>query len=194
MTEPATAPPRARARHDADLIDTDWREPELQALSEGGDVESTSGAVAAAAYGLATATGQWSDIRRRFLRNKLAVVGLAMVAVVFVLAIFAPRSRPTAPRQDLLHTTSRRRGSTGSAPTDRAGPAVPGHLRHPDRLHGRPGVDRAGPAASASSSGSIAGYLGRFWDSLIMRICRHLLRLPAPGRRHRHHHRRRARA
>ncbi|HEX6379791.1 MAG TPA: hypothetical protein VF180_00965, partial [Acidimicrobiia bacterium] len=48
--------------------------------------------VPAAALGIRT-TGpqtQFSDIRRRFFRNKLAVVGLVMVAIVFIMAIFAP--------------------------------------------------------------------------------------------------------
>ena len=54
-----------------------------------------------------TATGQWRDIRRRFVRNKLAVVGLGMVLFVVIIAIFAPLLAPYDPQaQDLLNTES----------------------------------------------------------------------------------------
>ncbi len=110
MSESATMSPdpgREEAGGDTDVIDTDVHEPELQALSEEGDVESTSGAVAAAAFGLAVATGQWKDIRRRFVRNKLAVVGVFMILFIVIVAIFAPEIAPYKPNaQDLFNVQS----------------------------------------------------------------------------------------
>jgi len=62
-------------------------------------------AVPAAALGIRGQT-QFGDIRRRFFRNKLALIGLAMVGVVFLLAVLAPWMAPHDPQaQDLLHTT-----------------------------------------------------------------------------------------
>src|SRR5205807_10317271 len=64
-------------------------------------------AVPAAAFGIRGQT-QFGDIRRRFFRNKLAVAGLAMVAIVFFLAALAPLVAPADPRaQNLKNTTAK---------------------------------------------------------------------------------------
>jgi ABC-type dipeptide/oligopeptide/nickel transport system permease subunit len=71
-------------------------------------------AVPAAAFGISAAgtRSQFSDIRRRFLRNKLAVLGLVMVGIVFALAIFAPLLAPSDPRlQELGNTTAKPSGA-----------------------------------------------------------------------------------
>ncbi len=156
----------------ADIIDTDVHEPELQALSEGGDVESTSGAVAAAAYGLAVATGQWKDIRRRFVRNKLAVAGLVMLLFVVVLAIFAPEISPYQPNAlDLFHVQS------PPSAQHWFGTDIVGRDQLTRVIYGTRIALLVGMSSILLSVfigvilGSIAGYFGRFWDSLIMRIC-----------------------
>jgi ABC-type dipeptide/oligopeptide/nickel transport system permease subunit len=126
-------------------------------------------AVPAAALGIRGQT-QFGDIRRRFLRNKLAVIGLAMVAVVFLLAVFAPLVSPHDPQaQDLLHT--------------QLGPSA-AHWFGTDEL-GRDQLSRViygtriaivvGMASIVLALllgvilGSIAGYRGGKADSVIMR-------------------------
>ncbi len=164
-------PERENAAGD-DILDTDIREPELQALSEGGDVESTSGAVAAAAYGLAVATGQWRDIRRRFMRNKLAVAGVVMIAFVVVIAIFAPELAPYDPKaQDLFNIQSPPSAKHWFG-TDIVGRDQLSRVMYGARIALIVGVSSILLSVLIGVLlGAVAGYFGRFWDSLIMRIC-----------------------
>ena len=116
-------------------------------------------------------TGQWRDIRRRFVRNKLALIGLVMVLIVMFVAMFAPLIAPYGPKaQDLFNTESRRAASLVRHRRGRPRPVHPGALRRSDRAAGRALVDSCFTRIGVFL-GSIAGYFGRFWDSLIMRIC-----------------------
>jgi peptide/nickel transport system permease protein len=168
--DPEGYPPHA----DADLI-TDGFGPGLAGPTltggDAADLESSGANAAAAAYGLGNATGQWRDIRRRFVRNKLAVVGLIMVLVVVFVAIFAPLLAPYAPKhQDLFNTES--------PPSAKHwfGTDVVGRDQFTRVLYGARIALIVGLSSIFLASfigvllGSIAGYFGRFWDSLIMRI------------------------
>jgi peptide/nickel transport system permease protein len=147
MSEPTVLTPEPddyRLGEDSDVITDDFG-PDRAGMSLTGadstDVESSGATAAAAAYGLVNATGQWKDIRRRFIRNKLAVAGLIMIIIVVLVAIFAPLIAPYDPKaQDLFNVES--------------GPS----------WHHLFGTDVVG-------RDQFAGYFGRFWDSLIMRIC-----------------------
>ncbi|MFD3514347.1 ABC transporter permease [Streptomyces sp. NPDC058657] len=114
---------------------------------------------------------QWRDIRRRFVANKLAVVGLVLVGILFLTAIFAPLIAPYDPyEQDLMNTLA---------------PSSADHLAGTDAL-GRDVFSRVvygariaviiGLASMLLSSilgivlGSIAGYFGNKTDSIVMRI------------------------
>ena len=103
---------------------TDAAPPPTSAPPASGEVTLESGAEGfGAAETQATALGirvqtQFGDLRRRFLRNKLAVVGLVMVAIVFLTALIAPVLAPHDPQaQDLSNTLDDRRRPTGWAPT-----------------------------------------------------------------------------
>ena len=146
--------------------------PETIALTGGADTESSAGAAAAAAYGLGAATGQWKDVRKRFVRNKLAVVGLLMVIFVVVIAVFAPWLAPYRPKaQDLANTES--------PPSAKHwfGTDIVGRDQLSRVMYGARIALIVGLASILLSAvigvllGAIAGYFGRFWDALIMRIC-----------------------
>ncbi|MEO6627373.1 MAG: hypothetical protein ABIP03_02255, partial [Aquihabitans sp.] len=63
---------------------------EVEGQVEAVDPGTFGGAeVQAGALGIRQQT-QFGDVRKRFLRNRLATVGMAMVAVVFLCALFAP--------------------------------------------------------------------------------------------------------
>src|SRR5689334_3288550 len=64
---------------------------------------------------------QWRDIRRRFTRNRLAVVGLVMVAVVVVVGVLAPVLAPFDPRQQNLDDTQASPSSDHWFGTDQVG-------------------------------------------------------------------------
>lgn len=127
--------------------------------------------------------GQWSLTWRRFRRHKLAVVGLVILAILFIVAIAAPLVAPYNPNfQD------RALARFGD-------PAAPS-LRHPfgsDNL-GRDYLSRTIYGARVSLMvgflstglaiavgavlGAIGGYAGRWIDMLIMRFADVLLAFP----------------
>jgi peptide/nickel transport system permease protein len=114
--------------------------------------------------------GQWRDIRYRFLRNKLAVLGMVLLFLLFFTAVFAPLLAPADPyRQDLTNTLS---GPSGShlLGTDVLGRDLLSRLIHGSRVAVIVGLSSIALAATIGVVlGAIAGYFGRFWDTLIMR-------------------------
>ncbi|HEV7863148.1 MAG TPA: ABC transporter permease [Acidimicrobiia bacterium] len=126
-------------------------------------------AVPAAALGIRGQT-QFGDIRRRFLRNKLAVLGLVMVGIVFALAAFAPLIAPYNPRaQDLGNTTAKPSGAHWFG-TDELGRDQLSRVIHGSRIAIVVGLTSIVLALLLGVIlGSIAGYRGGKADSIVMR-------------------------
>ncbi len=126
-------------------------------------------AVPAAALGIRGQT-QFGDIRRRFFRNKLALVGLAMVGVVFLLAVLAPWVAPHDPQaQDLLHTTQSPSAAHWFG-TDELGRDQLSRIIYGTRIAIVVGLASILLALLLGVIlGSIAGYRGGKADSVIMR-------------------------
>lgn len=130
---------------------------------------------AALALGAPKSHGQLHDIRVRFFRNKLAVFGLVLIALLFLTAIFAPLLAPYDPYAQNLTGTG--------VDATQAGPSVK-HLLGVDLL-GRDQLSRViygsriavivGLASILLAAfigivmGALAGYFGRAWDTVIMR-------------------------
>jgi peptide/nickel transport system permease protein len=132
-----------------------------------------------------TATGVESrsrrqDFQRTFFSNRLAVFGTAILSIFILMAIFAPLIAPYDPlRQDLL---------------DKFAPPSREHLLGQDEL-GRDILSRiiygarisltAGLAAVAIATGVgtvigvVSGYVGRWPDSVLMRLMDVLLAFPS---------------
>jgi len=120
------------------------------------------------------------DFRRVFLSNRLALFGTAVMGIFVLMAIFAPLIAPYDPLQQDL--------AGKFAPPSRA------HLMGQDEL-GRDILSRviygarisltAGLAAVAIATivgtliGVVAGYLGRWPDSLLMRLMDTILAFPS---------------
>ena len=137
----------------------------LETGSEGfGGVET-----AASVYGIRRQS-QFGDVRRRFFRNKLAVVGLVMVAIVFLVAVFAPLLAPHPPKaQDLAKTLQRPSGEHWFG-TDELGRDQLSRVIYGSRVAVVVGLTSILLAlAIGIVLGSISGYLGRAWDAVIMR-------------------------
>lgn len=130
-------------------------------------------AVPAAAFGIsATATqSQFRDIRRRFFRNKLAVLGLVMVGIVFALAIFAPLLAPSDPRLQDLGNTTAKPSSAHWLGTDELGRDQLSRIIYGSRIAIIVGLASIFLALLLGVIlGSIAGYRGGKADSIVMRI------------------------
>jgi peptide/nickel transport system permease protein len=129
--------------------------------------------VPAAAFGIRTTASQtqFGDIRRRFFRNKLALLGLVMVGIVFALAIFAPLLAPYDPRlQDLGNTTSKPSGAHWLG-TDELGRDQLSRIIYGSRIAIIVGLASIVLALTLGVIlGSIAGYRGGKADSIVMRI------------------------
>jgi ABC-type dipeptide/oligopeptide/nickel transport system permease subunit len=126
-------------------------------------------AVPAAALGIRGQT-QFGDIRRRFFRNKLAVLGLAMVGIVFALAAFAPVVAPYDPRaQNLQNTTAKPSGAHWLG-TDELGRDQLSRVIYGSRIAIVVGLASIVLALLLGVVlGSIAGYRGGRADSIVMR-------------------------
>ena len=113
---------------------------------------------------------QFGDVRKRFMRNKLAVLGLAMLAVVFLTALFAPVLAPTDPyKQDLYHTVE---GPSAHHPlgTDEVGRDQLSRIIYGSRIAVEVGLAAVLIATTIGILlGAISGYLGGAWDAVIMR-------------------------
>jgi peptide/nickel transport system permease protein len=126
-------------------------------------------AVVAAAYGIRGQT-QFGDIRRRFFRNKLAVLGLFMVGVVFVTALFAPVLAPYDPQHQNLQNTTAKPSADHWFGTDELGRDQLSRIIYGSRIAIVVGLTSIFLALFLGVIlGSIAGYRGGKTDSVIMR-------------------------
>ncbi|MEP7054918.1 MAG: ABC transporter permease [Actinomycetota bacterium] len=157
LESPAAIEATSRAEGDAGLVDP------------GSGFAGASGQVTALG-GIRRQT-QFGDVRRRFKRNKLAVLGLVMIASVVLMALLAPWIAPQNPlHQDLLNTQA----SPGRAHwigTDEVGRDQLSRLIHGSRIAVIVGVASIGIALVIGIAlGALAGYFGRWWDTIIMRV------------------------
>jgi ABC-type dipeptide/oligopeptide/nickel transport system permease subunit len=146
-----------------------------------GDLESASPAAAVAAYGTAVPTGQWRDIWKRFVRNPLSVAGLIIIIGLVVIAIFAPLIAPDDPDKQDLGRIDPVKGfiaGTFQSPsgahwfgTDDVGRDVFSRVLYGSRIALEVGLATILLAVFIGVVlGSVAGFFGRGWDALIMRI------------------------
>jgi peptide/nickel transport system permease protein len=117
---------------------------------------------------------------RRFFRHKLAVLGLVVLVIMVALAVFAPWVTPYEPNEiDLL---ARNQGPSGDHwfGTDRTGRDVLTRTIYAGRISLAVGVVAVGISLVIGATlGSIAGYFGGIWDSMIMRFTDVIMTFPA---------------
>jgi peptide/nickel transport system permease protein len=136
------------------------------------NLESAGASAAAAAFGTVHVTGQWRDIRRRFVRNPLAVIGVVIVAALVAIAIFAPYISPYSPQHQNLFNTQASPSWQHPFGTDAVGRDQLARVLYGTRIALTVGLSTIALGTLVGVFlGAIAGYFGRFWDALIMRIC-----------------------
>jgi ABC-type dipeptide/oligopeptide/nickel transport system permease subunit len=125
----------------------------------------------AAAVGGMTRQTQFGNIRRRFLRNKLALIGLVLVTIVFLTAIFAPIIATHPPKAQDLTITLQTPSSEHWLGTDELGRDVFSRIVYGTRIAVSVGLASIFLALVIGVIlGSISGYIGKVWDTLIMRV------------------------
>jgi peptide/nickel transport system permease protein len=114
---------------------------------------------------------QFGDLRKRFFRNKLAVLGLAMVAVVFLVALLSPVVAPYDPYEQNLANTTQPPSAAHWFGTDDLGRDQLSRVMYGSRIAVVVGLTSILMAlALGIVLGSIAGYRGGKADSVVMRV------------------------
>jgi len=125
----------------------------------------------AAAVGGITRQTQFGNVRRRFLRNKLALLGLVMIGIVFLTALLAPIIATHPPRAQDLTITLQGPSAEHWLGTDELGRDQFSRIVYGTRIAVSVGLASIFLALVIGVVlGSVAGYLGRGWDTLIMRV------------------------
>ncbi len=113
-----------------------------------------------------------SLVWKRFRRNKLAVVGLFIVSVVVLLAVFAPWISPHDPTEPYEGKVMVSPGTDGFIlGTDTIGRDLLSRIIYGSRVSLQVGVIAVGIGVVVGVAlGLVAGYYGGIWDTLIMRL------------------------
>jgi len=123
---------------------------------------------------------QFADIWRRFRRNKLAMGGMVVVAIMVVLAILQPLISPFDPYDQNLLNTLQPPDADHWFGTDILGRDLFSGMLYGLKLALIVGVSTMlGSMIIGTTLGAIAGYRGRFSDGLIMRTTDIFLAFPA---------------
>jgi peptide/nickel transport system permease protein len=123
--------------------------------------------------------GQFADMWRRFKRNKLAMAGLVVVAILVVAAILQPFVSPYDPYDQNLMNTLAPPGGDHIMGTDALGRDLFSELLYGLRLALLVGVlTMLGSMIVGVALGALAGYRGKIADALVMRTTDIFLAFP----------------
>ncbi|MER5635585.1 ABC transporter permease [Kitasatospora sp. NPDC002227] len=113
---------------------------------------------------------EWQEVWHRFAANRLALLGLVLVAALLVTAAFAPWIAPYDPlRQDLMHTIEPPSGAHLFG-TDALGRDQLSRVVYGTRIAVIVGlVSILLTLIIGIALGAVAGYFGRFYDTVVMR-------------------------
>lgn len=124
--------------------------------------------------------GPWEDAFRQLLRNKLAIVGLIILVLFVLSAIFAPYMAPHDPvKQELLE---RRQPPSWEHPLglDEVGRDILSRIIFGTRASLRVGVGSVSFAILIGAAvGALSGYLAGWVDNLVMRAMDIMLAFPS---------------
>ncbi|GAA2282662.1 ABC transporter permease [Kitasatospora cystarginea] len=114
---------------------------------------------------------EWQEVWHRFAANRLALVGLVLVAVLILTAVFAPLIAPHDPLQQDLMNTLKPPSSDHLFGTDILGRDQLSRVIYGSRIAVIVGlVSILLTLAIGIVLGAIAAYFGRFYDTLTMRV------------------------
>ncbi|MER6253998.1 ABC transporter permease [Streptomyces sp. NPDC001584] len=122
---------------------------------------------------------QWGEFRHRFVQNKLAVVGLVIIALLFLTAAFGEMFAPFDPAAQDLENTLASPNGTHWMGTDALGRDMFSRLIAGTRVAMFVGLASIFFAVLIGVAlGAIAGYFAGFADTLVMRIADVFLAFP----------------
>ncbi|MFB6484535.1 ABC transporter permease [Streptomyces virginiae] len=122
---------------------------------------------------------QWGEIRHRYVQNKLAVVGLVIITLLFLTAIFGDMLAPYDPAAQDLENTLASPNGTHWMGTDALGRDMFSRLIAGTRVAMFVGLASIFFAVLIGVAlGAIAGYFSGFADTLVMRVADVFLAFP----------------
>jgi ABC-type dipeptide/oligopeptide/nickel transport systems, permease components len=125
------------------------------------------------------ATKEWREIRHRFAANKLALLGLVLVLLLFVTAALAPWIAPADPYQQDLMNTLQAPSAAHPFGTDSLGRDQLARVIYGAQIAVVVGVASIVlTVVIGVALGAVAGYFGRFYDALVMRVADVLFAFP----------------
>jgi peptide/nickel transport system permease protein len=131
---------------------------------------------ASVALGAPRTRSQFGDIRRRFVKNRLAVLGLALIVLLVLTAVFAPLIAPSDPLKQNLTGTGADATQAGPSLHHLAGVDLVGRDQLSRIIYGSRIAILVGLTSILIAVtlgivlGAAAGYLGKAWDTVIMRL------------------------
>ncbi len=126
-------------------------------------------------------TTYWADVLRRFLKNKIAVVGLVMMFIIIILCVFAPMFTPYDPVIDMNLVDMLKKPFTPGHPlgTDDLGRDIWSRLLYGGRTSVITGLSVALISAGVGITiGLFSGYFGGIIESILMRFTDIMLSFP----------------
>lgn len=125
--------------------------------------------------------GQWHVVARRFRRNRVAMSGLVLVIVLYVVAIAAPLLAPHDPNEqkDIVSTRYLPPGNDHPLGTDKFGRDVLSRILYGSRISLSIGFISVGIAITLGTFvGAVSGYFGGKLDWTLMRIVDAIIAFP----------------
>ena len=124
--------------------------------------------------------GLWEDAGRRLVRNRLAMFGAAVLAVVIVMGVFGPQIAPYDPNGMDFVARFAPPSAAHLLGTDDFGRDIFSRIIHGARVSLLVGLVAVGLAATVGTTlGLLAGYSNRVVDEVIMRAMDVLYAFPA---------------
>lgn len=146
----------------------------------GTDPAAASPGIVSGVVGRPQGPGQFSEIWRRFRRNKLAMAGLVIVAFEVVIAIISPFSTPYDPFEQNLLNTLQPPSADHFFGTDVLGRDLYSGVIYGTRLAMIVGISTMlFSLVLGLALGALAGFKGGAWDSVISRVTDVFLAFPS---------------
>ena len=123
---------------------------------------------------------RWQDFRRTFFSNRLAIFGTAVMGVFILMAVFAPLVAPYDPLDQNL--PQKFDGPSAAHPfgQDELGRDILSRVIYGARISLTAGLAAVAIATGAGTLiGVVAGFLGRWPDSVLMRLMDVILAFPS---------------
>ena len=124
-------------------------------------------------------SGMWADVFRRLMRNKKAVVGMTVVILLILMALFAKQLAPYYYDDQNIMNQFQPPSAEHWLGTDELGRDILSRIIYGSRTSMELGFISVGIALILGTTlGAIAGYYGGIADTIIMRLMDVLLAIP----------------